>query len=97
MRKRILWLLAIIILGGATAASLCSCNKNDDNPNDNQKKVAVLLPDASTIARWATDRANLETVMNQYGFDATFYVAPETEEGAVQQVEQLRDAINEME
>ena len=95
MRKRILWLLAIIILGGATVASLCSCDKNDDNPNDNQKKVAVLLPDASTIARWATDRANLETVMNQYGFDATFYVAPETEEGAVQQVEQLRDAIND--
>ena len=95
MRKRILWLLTIIILGGATAASLCSCDKNDDNPNDNQKKVAVLLPDASTIARWATDRANLETVMNQYGFDATFYVAPETEEGAVQQIEQLRDAIND--
>ncbi len=59
------------------------------------KKVAVLLPDASVIDRWAMDRANLETVMDKYGFNATFYVAPETAEGAALQVEQLREAIND--
>ncbi len=59
----------------------------------NQKKVAVLLPDASVIDRWATDKANLETVMGKYGFNTTFYVAPETAAGAVQQVDQLRDAL----
>jgi putative multiple sugar transport system substrate-binding protein len=62
---------------------------------DNQKKVAVLLPDASNLARWATDKSNLETVMASYGFKATFSVAPETPEGAMQQVEQLKKAIND--
>ena len=59
----------------------------------NQKKVAVLLPDASSLDRWATDKSNLETVMASYGFNTTFYIAPETEAGATQQVEQLREAI----
>jgi len=59
------------------------------------KKVAVLLPDASVIDRWAVDKANLETVMDKYGFNATFYVAPETAEGAALQVEQLGEAIND--
>ena len=57
------------------------------------QKVAVLLPDASIVDRWATDRQNLETVMNKYGFNTTFYIAPETEDGAVQQVDQLKEAI----
>ena len=74
---------------------LTSCSDNDDNKGNNQKKVAVLLPDNSRIERWGIDKANLEAVMTSYGFNTTFYVAPETPEGAVQQVEQLRKAINE--
>ena len=74
---------------------LTSCSDNDDNKGNNQKKVAVLLPDNSRIERWGIDKANLEAVMTSYGFNTTFYVAPETPEGAVQQVEQLKKAIND--
>ncbi len=77
-----------LILGAAMLLAL-ACTKEG-----NQKKVAVLLPDASSLDRWATDKSNLETVMASYGFNTTFYIAPETEAGAAQQVEQLREAIN---
>ena len=59
------------------------------------QKVAVLLPDASVVERWANDRQNLATVMDQYGFNTKFYIAPENEEGAAEQVEQLKKAIKE--
>ena len=95
MKKRFFWLLATIMMCGAMMTGLTSCSDNVDNSIDNQKKVAVLLPDASSLARWATDKANLEAVMAAYDFDAAFYVAPETPEGAMQQVEQLRNAIND--
>ena len=74
---------------------LTSCSDSDDNNNNNQKRVAVLLPDGASLARWATDKANLEAVMAMYGFNTTFYVAPETPEGVAQQVEQLKSAIND--
>ena len=83
------YLMKALILGVAMLLAL-ACTKED-----NQKKVAVLLPDASNLARWATDKSNLETVMASYGFKATFSVAPETPEGAMQQVEQLKKAIND--
>ena len=95
MRNRFFWLLAIIIMCGAIMTGLTSCSDNDDNSSNNQKKVAVLLPDASSLDRWAIDKSNLETVMAAYGFKTTFYVAPETAEGAVQQVDQLRNAIKD--
>ena len=96
MRNRFFFLLASIMMCGAMMTGLTSCSKSDDNNNDNQKeKVAVLLPDASRIARWGIDKANLEQAMAAYGFNATFYAAPETPEGADQQVEQLRKAIND--
>ena len=83
--------LTIKVLAFAAVVLLAlACTK--DNGSKNQK-VAVLLPDASVIERWAADKANLETVMGKYGFNTTFYVAPETAAGAVQQVEQLKDAI----
>ncbi len=94
MKNRIFLLLATIMICGAMMTGLTSCSDSDDN-NNNQKKVAVLLPDGVNLARWATDKANLEAVMASYGFQATFYVAPESPEGAVQQVEQLRNAIND--
>lgn len=72
----------------ATALMALACTKDNT-----QKKVAVLLPDANTIDRWATDKANLETVMGKYGFQTTFYIAPETAAGAEKQVEQLREAL----
>ena len=95
MKKRFLWLLATIMMCGTMTTGLTSCSDSDDNNSDNQKRVAVLLPDGANIARWATDKANLEAVMTSYGFKAAFYVAPETPEGAMQQVEQLKNAIND--
>ena len=81
--------LAKVFVLTAVALLALACTKD----NSNEKKVAVLLPDASIIDRWTTDKANLETAMAKYGFNTTFYVAPETEAGAAQQVEQLREAI----
>jgi putative multiple sugar transport system substrate-binding protein len=97
MRNKFFWLLATIMMCGAMITGLTSCSKSDDNNNNNnnQKKVVVLLPDNSRIERWGIDKANLESAMAMYGFKATFYVVPETPEGAVQQVEQLRNAIND--
>ena len=95
MKNRIFWLLATIMMSGAMMTGLTSCSDSDDNKNNNQNKVAVLLPDASSLDRWAIDKSNLESVMAVYGFKASFYVAPETAEGAAQQVEQLRNAIND--
>ncbi len=95
MRNRFFWLLATIMMCGAMLTGLTSCSNSDNISNDNQNKVAVLLPDGASLARWITDKANLEAVMAAYGFKANFYVAPETPEGAVQQVEQLKKAIND--
>ena len=95
MRNKFYWLLATIMVCGAIITGLTSCSDNDDNNSDNQKRVAVLLPDNVRIARWGIDKANLEQAMAAYGFNATFYVAPETPEGADQQVEQLRTAIKD--
>lgn len=92
MRKRIIWLFTAVMVSGAIITGLTSCSKDDDI--DNSKQVAVLLPDASSIDRWAIDKTNLENVMNMYGFNTTFYIAPETVEGAGQQVDQLKTAIN---
>lgn len=86
MKKNV---LAKVFVLTAVALLSLACTKD----NSNEKKVAVLLPDASIIDRWTTDKANLETVMAKYGFNTTFYEAPETEAGAAQQVEQLREAI----
>jgi putative multiple sugar transport system substrate-binding protein len=86
MKKNV---LAKVFVLAAVALLALACTKD----NSNEKKVAVLLPDASILDRWTTDKANLETVMAKYGFNTTFYVAPETEAGAAQQVEQLREAI----
>ena len=86
MKKNV---LAKVFVFTAVALLALACTKD----NSNEKKVAVLLPDASIIDRWTTDKANLETVMAKYGFNTTFYEAPETEAGAAQQVEQLREAI----
>ncbi len=72
----------------------CSNDKDDDEVTVD-RKVAVLLPDDSMIERWGIDKKNLENAMNRYGLDATFYTAPETAEGANQQVEQLEKAIND--
>lgn len=94
MRNRILGLLTAIIVSGATMLGLTSCSDSDDNKGNNQKKVVVLLPDNSSLDRWATDKENLEKVLGTYGFQTDFYVAPETAEGADQQVNQLRTAIN---
>ena len=59
MRNRLFWLLATIMMCGAMMTGLTSCSDNDDNNNDNQKRVAVLLPDGASLARWTTDKASL--------------------------------------
>ena len=95
MMKRFFWLLATIMMCGAMLTGLTSCSNSDNSSIDNQNKVAVLLPDGANLARWITDKANLEEAMAAYGIKAAFYVAPETPEGAMQQVEQLKQAIND--
>ena len=73
----------------------CSDDKDKDNEVTVDRRVAVLLPDDSMIERWGIDKKNLENAMDRYGLDATFYTAPETAEGANQQVDQLEKAIND--
>lgn len=89
MKKNV---FAKVLFFAAVALLAAACTKERVG---NQKKVAVLLPDSAMIDRWATDKANLQSVMDKYGFNATFYVAPETDAGAAQQVEQMRQAIND--
>lgn len=91
MKKDYLKLLFI----AAVALLTVSCSKDNDNEVTVDRRVAVLLPDASIIDRWAIDKKNLENAMARYGLDATFYVAPETKEGAEMQVAQLRKVIND--
>ena len=89
-------MLATIMMGGAVMTGLTACSKTDNNDdNDQQKRVALLLPDNSRINRWGTDLKNLEEAMATYGIKTTSYVAPETAEGAKLQVEQLKKAIND--
>ena len=95
MRNRFFWLLATIMMCGAMFTGLTSCSNSDNISIDNQKKVAVLLPDGVNLARWITDKANLEEAMAAYGIKAAFYVAPESPEGAMLQVEQLKQAIDD--
>ena len=75
---------------------LTACSNVDNNGGSSQqKRVALLLPDNSRIDRWGTDLKNLEEAMATYGIKTTSYVAPETAEGAAEQVEQLKAAIND--
>ena len=88
-------MLATIMIGGAVMTGLTACSNTDDDGNNQQKQVALLLPDNSRIDRWGTDLKNLEEAMATHGIKTTSYVAPETAEGAAQQVEQLKKAIND--
>lgn len=89
MRKNLLAKVLVII---ALSVLAVSCLK-DNNSTGKDAKVAVLLPNDDVVDRWAVDLANLKSVMGMYGFNTTYYTAPETPEGANQQVEQLREAI----
>ena len=89
MKKTVLKVMLFTIVALQAAACVIVVNDIRD------EKVAVLLPDASVVDRWATDKQNLQTVMAQYDFNTTFYIAPETAEGAVKQVDQLRAAIKD--
>lgn len=86
-------LLRKVLLFSAVALLSVACSDDDKNDDPKDQKVTVLLPDASIIDRWATDKENLETIFGKYGFNTTFYTAPESEIGAAQQVDQLRNAI----
>ncbi len=89
MKKHIF--VSVLFFAAVALSAITSCSKDNDETKD--QKVAVLLPDAAIIDRWAKDKQNLETVMDKYGLNATFYTAPETAEGAAQQVEQMKKAI----
>ena len=96
MRNRFFGMLATIMMGGAVMTGLTACSNVDNNGGSSQQKlVALLLPDKSSIDRWGTDLKNLEEAMATYGIKTVSYVAPETAEGAAQQVEQLKKAIND--
>ena len=88
MRKNI---FGKVLLSAALALLFIACTKDEET----NREVAVLLPDAGIIDRWATDKANLETALGKYNFSTTVYTAPETTEGALLQVEQLRKAIQD--
>jgi len=92
MKRNLFWK---VLFCAAVTLLTVACSKDDDTEKTIDRKVAVLLPDDASIDRWAIDKQNLEKVMNSYGFDATFYTAPETEAGAEQQVQQLRKVIND--
>ncbi len=66
-----------------------SCSKSVSVGN----KVAVVIPDAAILDRWAQDKDNLKSIMGKYGVDAVFFTSPETVGGAAQQVYQLQDII----
>lgn len=66
-----------------------SCSKSVSVGN----KVAVVIPDAAILDRWAQDKDNLKSIMGKYGVDAVFFTSPETVGGAAQQVYQLQDVI----
>ena len=95
MRNKFFWLLATIMMCGAMLTGLTSCSNSDNISIDNKNKVAVLLPDGNYIDRWISDKANLKEALNAYGIKAAFYVAPESPEGAMLQVEQLKQAIDD--
>ncbi len=83
--------VSVLVFAAVVLSAVTSCTKDSKNIKD--QKVAVLLPDDAIVNRWALDKKNLEAVMGKYGFNATFYTAPETEEGAAKQVEQMKTAI----
>ena len=89
MTKHII--VSLLIFAAVAMPAFTSCSKDSKGAKD--QKVAVLLPDHAVVNRWATDKKNLETVMEKYGFNATFYTAPETADGAALQVEQMKTAI----
>ena len=96
MKNKFFGMLATIMMGGAVMTGLTACSNVDNNGGSSQqKRVALLLPDNSRIDRWGTDLKNLEEAMATYGIKTTSYVAPETAEGAAEQVEQLKAAIND--
>lgn len=88
--RKVLFLATVTLLASACSKETCPTDNSDKS-----QKVAVLLPDDSIIDRWAVDKSNLETVMNKYGFNTTFHTAPETEEGALQQVAQLESVMED--
>ena len=67
MKKNYLSNKALILAAAALLALACT-------KADQQKKVAVLLPDDTIIDRWATDKSLLETFMKQYGFNTTLTI-----------------------
>ena len=86
--------LAKVLILSALTIFATACLK-DNSKDIKSQKVVVLLPDASVVDRWAADKQNLETIMDKYGFNTTFYTAPENEDGAVEQVNQLKRAIQD--
>lgn len=86
--------LAKVLILSVLTIFATACLK-DNSKDIKSQKVVVLLPDASVVDRWAADKQNLETIMDKYGFNTTFYTAPENEEGAVEQVNQLKRAIQD--
>ena len=85
-------LFTFFSLSAVLIFSLFSCSKDDDN-TPVKEKVAVMLPSASITPRWADDAEYLQNALEFYGYEVVLYTAENTAEGAVEQVEQLRQAI----
>lgn len=76
----------------ALMSGVCSCSdEKEDNPVDN--RVALIFPSGNTVARWKDDANYLEDALKSYGYETKLYTAEEDEEGAIQQVGQIEEAI----
>lgn len=76
----------------AMAMTICSCSNSDDNEGGNEK-VALILPDGATVSRWADDAKYLTNSLKSYNYEVQLFTAPENEQGAAQQVQQIENAI----
>ena len=82
-----LYCLSVVLI-----LAMFSCSKDNDNAPV-KEKVAVMLPSATITPRWADDAAYLENALEFYGYEVVLYTVENTPDGAVEQVEQLREAI----
>ena len=87
-------LFSLFSLGVVLIFAIFSCSKDNDN-SDVREKVAVMLPSNKITPRWADDAAYLKKALELYGYEAVMYISDNTPEGAAEQIEQIRQAIDD--
>lgn len=82
----------IMCVCAVLALGICSCSKNNDVVD---KRVALILPSGTTLPRWADDAKYLSQALSSYGYNAKLYTAEETQNGANEQVAQIKEALKD--